>query len=81
MGLKPVDSISFADHHRYGIRDVEAILDRMRRSNADAIVTTEKDAVKLGRFDELASRIYVSRIFIEPTDEEKLMHLIRSRLT
>ena len=46
-GCGVVDTIAFPDHHAYGTRDVERILEMGRRLNATGFVTTEKDNVKL----------------------------------
>ena len=43
---------SFPDHHRYTAADIEAI--KREAANADAIVTTEKDAVKIADRDIIA---------------------------
>jgi tetraacyldisaccharide 4'-kinase len=46
-GCGVVETIAFPDHHAYGMRDVEQILEVGRRLNATGFVTTEKDNVKL----------------------------------
>ena len=46
-GCGVVDTIAFPDHHAYGMRDVERILEMGRQLNATGFVTTEKDNVKL----------------------------------
>src|SRR5436305_11830498 len=38
---------SFRDHHRYTAADIAAIRDAARIAGAEAVVTTEKDAVKI----------------------------------
>ena len=48
-GLNVVGTRAFEDHHRYSGEEVESILAAARRSGAEAVVTTEKDAVKLRR--------------------------------
>lgn len=48
-GLDLAGTRSFADHHRYTPHDVEEIRRAAAVARADAIVTTEKDAVKSGR--------------------------------
>jgi tetraacyldisaccharide 4'-kinase len=48
-GCGVVDTIAFPDHHAYGTRDIERILEVGRRLNATGYVTTEKDNVKLTR--------------------------------
>jgi len=47
LGLNLVGTRSFADHHRYAASDLEEIKQAARAAGADAIVTTEKDAVKI----------------------------------
>jgi tetraacyldisaccharide 4'-kinase len=39
---------SFADHHRYTMRDVDGLVAKARSAGSAALVTTEKDAVRLG---------------------------------
>ena len=47
MGARVVGSLAFPDHHRYTERDRALIASEARSSEADAIITTEKDAVRL----------------------------------
>ncbi len=46
-GWNVVDSIAFADHHRYTAKDIAAIDAKLKASGADVVFTTEKDAVRL----------------------------------
>jgi len=46
-GMKVVATRGFADHHRYTASDVESIKRDAAEAGAKAIVTTEKDAVKI----------------------------------
>ena len=46
-GCGVVDTIVFPDHHAYGMRDMERILELGRQLNATGFVTTQKDNVKL----------------------------------
>ena len=46
-GCGVVETIAFSDHHAFGMRDMERILEVSRRLNATGFVTTEKDSVKL----------------------------------
>lgn len=50
LGWDVVGWLTYDDHHWYGARDVARIADAARAAGADAIVTTEKDAV---RFEQL----------------------------
>jgi tetraacyldisaccharide 4'-kinase len=47
-GWNVVESMAFADHHRYTPRDVTAIDAKLKSSGADVVFTTDKDAVRLG---------------------------------
>ena len=45
--IPTVDKIFFVDHYNYTQKDVDLILIQMKKSKADVIITTEKDAIKL----------------------------------
>jgi tetraacyldisaccharide 4'-kinase len=49
-GVRLAARITFPDHHRYSVRDLERLLDRARQAGATALLTTEKDRVRLGAF-------------------------------
>jgi tetraacyldisaccharide 4'-kinase len=42
-----VETITFADHHRYTLSDIKQILDTVKKHEKAMVLTTEKDAVKL----------------------------------
>jgi len=46
-GWRVAGTMKFADHHRYSARDVARIMSAARAAGADAIVTTEKDLMRL----------------------------------
>ena len=46
-------TLEFGDHHQYGARDLDRITRTMRSSEALAVLTTEKDAVRLLQFRPL----------------------------
>jgi tetraacyldisaccharide 4'-kinase len=54
LGAQLVETAPFPDHHVYTKGDMELLLNRARRANADRLVTTEKDAVKIEPFLPLA---------------------------
>src|SRR5580704_5511949 len=58
-------SRKFADHHRYGVAEVTAFLQRCIRRDVSAVITTEKDAVRLPAIDPLPLPIYYLRVEIE----------------
>ncbi len=43
--------ITFRDHHRYSKGDIRIITDNAKKTGSDWIVTTEKDIMRLNRFD------------------------------
>ena len=49
-----VSHLAYADHHNYTINDIEDILNNYRQDNSakKLILTTEKDAVKLRKFEK-----------------------------
>ncbi len=54
FGAEIIQRRRFADHHRYSQQEIIDIINTARREQADAIITTEKDAVRfpnLGRYD------------------------------
>jgi tetraacyldisaccharide 4'-kinase len=55
----------FADHHRYGATEVSAYLQRCVRRDVSAVITTEKDAVRLPVIDPLPLPIYYLRVEID----------------
>jgi len=49
-GLHVASRIAFADHQRYDQHDIDCILEAARTARAVALITTEKDRVRLARF-------------------------------
>ena len=58
-GYNVVDSIAFGDHHRYTAADLSAIEAKMKHAGADAVLTTDKDAV---RFEALTAAFPIFRV-------------------
>lgn len=48
LGLSPEERLDFRDHQRYGERQLARLREAADRTGASLLVTTEKDAVKLG---------------------------------
>lgn len=61
----------FPDHHDYRLEDVKRIDETCRRQNIKAVVTTEKDIVRLSEFKFEISEILVLRIEIKLTRNER----------
>lgn len=49
-GVEPVADAIYRDHHSYTEADIRDLLSLRQRSEADGFITTEKDAINLGRF-------------------------------
>jgi tetraacyldisaccharide 4'-kinase len=47
LGIQVLTTKVFPDHHRYSMRDINALLDMKRGSGADIFITTTKDLVNL----------------------------------
>jgi tetraacyldisaccharide 4'-kinase len=80
LGATLVTIFDFPDHHDYTPHDVENILSAAR--DADHIVTTEKDLVKLERFPLPDVSLYALRIEVsmDASDEARLFDLIATRM-
>ena len=65
LGSKVVWCERYADHHRYDSSEILYALNRTADMGADALVTTEKDAVRFPRFETSPVRCLYLRIAIE----------------
>ena len=65
LGAKVVWCERYADHHRYDSSEILYALNRTADMGADALVTTEKDAVRFPRFETSPVRCLYLRISIE----------------
>jgi len=65
LGAKVVWCERYADHHRYDSSEVLYALNRTADMGADALVTTEKDAVRFPRFEAVPVKCLYLRIAIE----------------
>jgi tetraacyldisaccharide 4'-kinase len=68
---------AFSDHHVYQQAEIDTLLDRAKTHGAKALVTTAKDAVKLGAID-ISLPCYVLDIKISVDQNEPLIELIRN---
>lgn len=65
LGLKVEIAKGFADHHRYTKKEILRFLEWCDRRSLDALVTTEKDAVRFPDIDNPAVRMFFLRVEIE----------------
>ena len=82
-GLSLATQIAFPDHHTFTDRDVSRLLSGARAAGATALITTEKDLVRLGKFvamieREMSLKAAGLRITIE--NEQEALAWLQSRL-
>ena len=65
LGAEIELSKSYADHHRYSTREIETFIRRCARRELDAIITTEKDAVRIPRIIDPEVPFLYLRVEIE----------------
>jgi tetraacyldisaccharide 4'-kinase len=65
LGAELVYSKRFADHHRFTQQEVLNAINRAKKRQAHAIVTTQKDAVRFPRLDRRDLPIYFMRVEIK----------------
>jgi len=72
---------TFPDHHNYGQADLEIIKKKFYNYDADLIITTQKDSMRLQNFADFLSLIYILRIEMEITpSQESFDNFILDRL-
>ncbi|MGH9599472.1 MAG: tetraacyldisaccharide 4'-kinase [Terracidiphilus sp.] len=78
-GLHLAARLAFADHHRYTPRDLDHIAAKARAAGATALITTEKDRVRLG---QLAAPLplHTVRLRIEIEDEPAALDWLEGQL-
>jgi tetraacyldisaccharide 4'-kinase len=60
-----VYSKRFADHHRFTQQEILNVINRSKKRQADAIITTQKDAVRFPKLDRRDLPIYFMRVEIK----------------
>ena len=76
LDLDVVGTRSFPDHHRYSPADIEAVKRAARDAGAEAIVTTEKDAVKITDPDIVS---IPAEFVIDVKDLERIVNAVMPR--
>jgi tetraacyldisaccharide 4'-kinase len=83
LGVRYVDCMEFADHHRYLPTELMRLTEQFQRGGATTLVTTEKDAVNLceGADDLLAPLpLYWLKISMRIEGEEELVAEMERRI-
>jgi len=65
LGAQVELSIAYADHHRYTLKEIETFVRRCSRRDIRAILTTEKDAVRIPRIVDPKVPLYSMRVEIQ----------------
>jgi tetraacyldisaccharide 4'-kinase len=81
-GAKVVSYRIFKDHYNYQKEDLLTLLDQYSASQADLILTTEKDAVKLFDFAEMIGELpfYYLKISLAIENREELLKIIKDKI-
>lgn len=72
--VKILNHRKFDDHHRYTDLEVETLLDEASAKGARWILTTGKDAMKLGAFARLRDRLWVIELGVQFKGEVKALN-------
>ncbi len=81
-GVKLAARIAFADHHNYTAADLAHIGSAARAAGATALLTTEKDRVRMGALAEAlpgALPLQTAQLRIEIEDEKAAIDWLRRR--
>ena len=73
-GRELVYSKRFADHHRFTQQEVLNAVNRSKKRQATAIITTQKDAVRFPKIDRRDLPIYFMRVEIKILKGAKDFH-------
>ncbi len=65
LGANILKRFRFLDHHRYTYEEIEEIFNQARAEGAEAVITTEKDAVRMPAMDKCRIPTYFLRVTIE----------------
>jgi tetraacyldisaccharide 4'-kinase len=82
-GLPIATRIAFPDHHRYAARDLDRLAAAARKTGAAALITTEKDQVRLGTLSAALPEslpIKTAGLRIEMEREDEAVEWLAERL-
>jgi tetraacyldisaccharide 4'-kinase len=82
-GLHLAARAAFPDHHRYTAHDLDRLIAAARAAGATALITTEKDLVRLGNLASVFSEslpLKTARLRIEIEDQDSVLDWLVDRL-
>ena len=65
LGLSFIHHYQFADHHEFSTIEIASILKNAKNQDVDAVITTEKDFVKLKKLDSDMGKFYFAKLEVE----------------
>ncbi len=71
LGAKIIKFLAFPDHYFYKQADVQAITGEAKALNAEMVITTEKDGVKLLKFQDFYETIVIMRVALRMDPDER----------
>lgn len=78
--IRVVDRSLFRDHHRFTQAQLDEVLSRLSHTGAEAIVTTEKDAVRLQKLRFNEDQIFLFHIQLKAEDPKEFRQFILNEL-
>ncbi len=80
-GLNVASRVAFRDHHRYDTHDLDCLRDAALNIRAAALITTEKDLVRLGPLAAtLALPLHTAKLRIEIEDESAAIDWLLNKI-
>lgn len=80
LGVEPAGWVEFEDHHRYRARELVRMVHQFRLQGADAMVTTEKDAVNLPEMT-YEMPVYFLRVVMKLDREAEFLDALKMYFT
>ncbi|ACL02060.1 tetraacyldisaccharide 4'-kinase [Desulfatibacillum aliphaticivorans] len=80
LGVAVLDRLSFPDHHAYTLRDRNIIVETAIKADVKALITTEKDLVRLTGWDAHGLDLYALEIALEFEQAQKFEDFLKSKL-
>lgn len=78
-GVSPAAELAFRDHHTYGPADINRLRTVQKERGASGFVTTEKDAINLGRFQSDLQPLSVAVLRLTLEDPANAVDTILAR--
>lgn len=81
MGFNLAKTYRFADHHYYTQEEIETIARSAKKVDIEAIITTQKDAVRLGHLKEVNPPLIYLKIEMRVREKEKFHTFLVQSIT